>query len=303
MLGSLTDSVNNRTYSYTYDSLNRLNAMTEKSGAATVQTYNASYDTANRLTGYNYQLSPAWDGTLGSTRSYTYGYNKTDNGTDKDGSLKTLTGPGGSFAYNYDDLKRLGSRVQTVNGSTLINRQLTYLAGTGTNSTTLMVSSLINRNASDGIISQYNYSYDALGNITAISGSTNAAYTYDNQGQLLSETVGNTTWTYTYDTYGNMRTASDGTTTHTYTYPDAYDETSWQDLLTSYDGNTISYDAIGNPTTWYDGSTFTWVNGRRLASATNTAENLTASYTYDADGLRLTKTINGVEHKYLWQGS
>ena len=41
-LGSLTDSVNNRTYSYTYDALNRLNAMTEKSGAATVQTYNAA---------------------------------------------------------------------------------------------------------------------------------------------------------------------------------------------------------------------------------------------------------------------
>ena len=303
MLGSLTDSVNNRTYSYTYDALNRLNAMTEKSGAATVQTYNASYDTANRLTGYNYQLSPDGDGTLGSTRSYTYGYNKTDNGTDKDGSLKTLTGPGGSFAYNYDDLKRLGSRVLTVNGSTLINRQFGYLAGAGTNGTTLLVSSLTNKNASGGTISQYNYSYDALGNITGISGSTNAAYTYDNQGQLLSEKLNNITYTYTYDTYGNMRTASDGTTTHTYTYPDAYDETSWQDLLTSYDGNTISYDAIGNPTTWYDGSTFTWVNGRRLASATNTAENLTATYTYDSDGLRLTKTINGVEHKYLWQGS
>ena len=40
-----------------------------------------------------------------------------------------------------------------------------------------------------------------------------------------------------------------------------------------------------------------------MASASNTAENLTASYTYDSDGLRLTKTINGVEHKYLWQGS
>ena len=62
-------------------------------------------------------------------------------------------------------------------------------------------------------------------------------------------------------------------------------------------------DAIGNPTTWYDGTSFTWANGRRLASATNTDEGLSATYTYDADGLRLTKTINGVEHKYLWQGS
>ena len=292
-LGSLTDSVNNRTYSYTYDSLGRLSAMTEKSGSTSVQTYNASYDTANRLTGYNYQLSPAWNGTLGSTRTYGYTYKASD------GSLSSMTAPGGSFAYAYDGLKRLSSRVLTVGGATLINRQFGYLAGAGTNGTTLLVSSLTNKNASGGTISQYNYTYDALGNITAISGSTSAAYTYDNQSQLLTETVGDTTYTYTYDTYGNLRSKTDGTTTDTYTYGDSQ----WLDLLTAYNGNTISYDAIGNPTTWYDGTTFTWVNGRRLASATNTAENLTATYTYDSDGLRLTKTINGVEHKYLWQGS
>lgn len=281
MLGSLTDNVNNRTYSYTYDALNRLNAMTEKVGAATVQTYNAFYDTANRLTGYNYQLSPAWDGTLGSTRSYTYGYNKTDNGTDKDGSLISLTGPGGSFAYNYDDLKRLGSRVLTVNGSTLINRQLNYLAGTGTNGTTLMVSGLINSNSSGTVINQFFYDYDALGNITAIWDTPShgendeplAEYTYDNQGQLLSEKLNNVTYTYTYDTYGNLWNKSDGTTTDTY----AYGDSQWLDKLTSYNGNTISYDAIGNPTTWYDGTSFTWVNGRRLASLPDTKKRTTCS--------------------------
>ena len=292
-LGSLTDSVNNRTYSYTYDSLGRLSAMMEKSGSTSVQTYNASYDTANRLTGYNYQLSPAWDGTLGSTRTYGYTYKASD------GSLSSMTAPGGSYAYNYDGLKRLSSRVLTVGGATLINRQFGYLAGTGTNGTTLLVSSLTNKNASGGTISQYNYTYDALGNITAISGSTSASYTYDDQSQLLTETVGGVTYTYTYDTYGNLRSKTDGTTTDTYTYGDSQ----WLDLLTAYNGNTISYDAIGNPTTWYDGTTFTWANGRRLASATNTDEGLTASYTYDSDGLRLTKTVGGVEHKYLWQGS
>ena len=197
----------------------------------------------------------------------------------KDGSLISLTGPGGSLAYTYDGLKRLSSRALTVNGTALINRQLGYLAGAGTDGTTLLVSSLTNRNASGGIISQYNYSYDAVGNITAVSGSTNATYTYDIQGQLLTETQDGTTWTYTYDTYGNLRTASDGTTTHTYTYPDAYGETSWQDLLTAYDGNAISYDAIGNPTTWYDGTAFTWVNGRRLASESKVYNALYPSFT------------------------
>ena len=290
-LGALKDNASNRTYSYTYDSLNRLTSMTEYAGSAGVQQYRAGYDDANRVTKVQYKLSPAWNGTFGSTRTYTYTYNSSD------GSLSAMNLPGGAYTYSYDGLKRLGSRVLTVGGTTLINRQLGYLAGAGADGTTLLVSSLTNKNAGGGTISQYNYTYDALGNITAISGSTNAAYTYDNQSQLLTETVGDTTWTYTYDSYGNLRSKTDGTTTDTYTYGDGQ----WLDLLTAYNGNTISYDAIGNPTTWYDGTTFTWANGRRLASASNTG--LTVSYTYDSDGLRLTKTVGGVEHKYLWQGS
>ena len=125
------------------------------------------------------------------------------------------------------------------------------------------------------------------------------AYTYDAQGQLLTETYGGKTYTYTYDTYGNIRSVSDGTTTKVYSYGDS----SWLDLLTAYDGQSISYDSIGNPTSWYDGTTFTWSNGRRLTSAVNSSTGLNNSYTYDMDGLRLTKTVGSVEHKYVWQGS
>ena len=91
---------------------------------------------------------------------------------------------------------------------------------------------------------------------------------------------------------------SDGTTTHSYSYGDAQ----WKDLLTAYDGQSITYDAIGNPTSWYDGTAFTWELGRRLMSAVNSNTGLNNSYTYDADGLRLSKTVGSVEHKYVWQG-
>ena len=83
----------------------------------------------------------------------------------------------------------------------------------------------------------------------------------------------------------------------------SYGDSSWLDLLTAYDGQSISYDSIGNPTSWYDGTTFTWSNGRRLTSAVNSSTGLNNSYTYDMDGLRLTKTVGSVEHKYVWQGS
>ena len=34
-----------------------------------------------------------------------------------------------------------------------------------------------------------------------------------------------------------------------------YSDTGWKDLLTSYDGQTITYDAIGNLLTYRDGIT------------------------------------------------
>ncbi len=73
-------------------------------------------------------------------------------------------------------------------------------------------------------------------------------------------------------------------------------------MLTAFNGKVISYDAIGNPLHWHDGTDFKWVHGRQLASAVNAGKGLEASYTYNVDGLRMSKTVNGVEHKYIWQG-
>ena len=58
----------------------------------------------------------------------------------------------------------------------------------------------------------------------------------------------------------------------------------------------------GNPTSYYNGNrwTFTWAQGRRLTNASDGTN--TISYTYDADGLRTGKTVNGVEHTYYYAG-
>ena len=70
--------------------------------------------------------------------------------------------------------------------------------------------------------------------------------------------------------------------------------------LISYDDTPITYDAIGNPLT-YRGLALTWQNGRQLASLSGNGT--TASYTYDVDGLRTSKTVNGVKHEYYYVGS
>ena len=67
-------------------------------------------------------------------------------------------------------------------------------------------------------------------------------------------------------------------------------------MLTSYGGQPISYDAQGNPTS-YLGHTLTWEKGRQLKSFdTNT-------YTYNANGIRTSKTVSGVKHTYMLDGT
>ena len=59
-------------------------------------------------------------------------------------------------------------------------------------------------------------------------------------------------------------------------------------MRTAFNGTTITYDDIGNPLSYNNGSayTFTW-DGRELASVVKGC--VTTYYTYGADGLRTEK--------------
>ena len=78
-----------------------------------------------------------------------------------------------------------------------------------------------------------------------------------------------------------------------------YGDTNWKDKLTSYDGQSITYDAIGNPLS-YRGMTMSWT-GRRLNSITNSG--VSNSYLYDANGIRIRKTIGSTVTEYFTNGS
>ena len=120
-------------------------------------------------------------------------------------------------------------------------------------------------------------------------------YVYDSANQLLRENnqAAGTTTVWTYDNAGNILTRKEyaynpgtvGTATDTVTY--TYEEGDWGDKLIAYDGQTITYDQIGNPLT--DGTwTYTWKHGRELESMTKGST--TWAYTYNADGLRKKRT-------------
>ena len=60
---------------------------------------------------------------------------------------------------------------------------------------------------------------------------------------------------------------------------------------------------FGNPLNYYNGSSysFTWKNGRQLATATKGSNSL--SFDYNDEGIRTKKVVNGVEHTYYLSGS
>ena len=220
---------------------------------------------------------------MGSTAySETYTYN------DSDGSLNTMTtGVGTTLTMGYDGLRRLTS----VTGGPF-NRSYAYRDISGT-ATTLQVSQLSYPNLGSGV--SFGYTYDNLGNIatyTAPDGEV-ITYSYDNQGQLL-KAEGDATYLYVYDSVGNILSANG----HTYSYGNA----NWKDLLTAFDGNSITYDASGNPTSYYNGTrwTMTWANGRSLATASDGTTSL--SFTYDAGGLRTSKTVGSTTYRYYYAG-
>ena len=259
------------TYLYTYDSIGRLIYSEQKEGYTSVLRTSQNYNTNNQLTSQNWQMN-------GAAYSEGYTYNS------EDGSLNTMTtGVGTTLTMGYDGLRRLTS----VTGGP-VSRQYTY-RDIDSAKTTMQVASV----TSGG--QQYGYTYDSMGKIATYSapGKGTVTYTYDNQGQLL-KAVGDTTYTYTYDGAGNILTANG----HTYTYGDA----NWKDLLTAFDGQSITYDSIGNPTSYYNGIrwNFTWANGRSLATASDGSNSL--SFAYDASGLRTSKTVNGVTYRYYYAG-
>ena len=112
-------------------------------------------------------------------------------------------------------------------------------------------------------------------------------YTYDNAGNITSKK----SYGYTTSTLGSVRE------TKTYGYTDS----TWGDLLTSLNGTTIVYDEIGNPLNYSNIAdfTFTW-EGRRLVGASR--PNNAISFEYNSDGLRTSKTLNGVTTTYYLDG-
>ena len=277
-LYSKNDLFTNVLYKYSYDLSGRTLGISGSDGTSV----NYVYDDFSRV---SKQIAKVQSNTL----STEYLYGNAENG-QLNGVIYGIKQDGqNSLSYSYDNLTRLN--IRTIDGADSYKTEYSYLDGGSANTTTTMVKTVKN---GDDILE---YSYDDVGNITEVkkNGTVTESYTYDSLNQLVGGTYGGHTYTYTYDNGGNILSVKkDGATVKSY----AYGDTEWKDLLTQYNGETITYDQIGNPLIYRNGFNFTWSNGRQLTGITKGNDNI--SYLYNADGQRVQKTVNGSVTDYYY---
>ena len=295
------DSINDIQYNSVFDTTGRLvrttaNSTTAESNKKFLYSTEYGYDLNNNITKL---INKTPNATI--TNNYTYG---------KDNLLTKYKMTAGYIAnYTYDGLNRL-TKV-SVDTNSPIDTSYTYYDSAredGNYTTNLLEAETIG-----GVT--YEYSYDTLGNITDIYRKdgdklkTLYNYEYDAMNQLIyvSDFESRKIYNYTYDNAGNIisevvrNTNSNGvpisTTNNSYTYGD----TNWMDKLTAYNGQVITYDAIGNPLTYRDNMAFEWENGRILKNINTSDKAIQMSY--DSNGMRTQKSIDGVKTNYYYDSS
>ena len=289
-LASVIDSGSSITTTYYYDFIDRLAKYTEK-GTNYSHSVEHVYDAKNNLS----TLKETINGTTRTT-GYTY---------DADNRLQTVTGNGQTVVYTYDDFGRV-EKQEVKNGTeTVLTTEYTYY-DPEENKTSVQVKSI--EYTADNYSITYTYTYDGNGNILTIYDGTNTIrYSYTESNQLYSEddpTGVERSFRYTDADQVFVELVYEDGVENVIEY--IWDAT-WGDMLTDYGNISLSYDAIGNMLN--DGTyTYTWEHGRELAEMASGDGRW--SFTYDANGMRTSKTRRNVftdelidTYSYVYNGS
>ncbi len=270
------DNVSGTEYNYEYNELRDITSYTEKKGTTTRVQMSSTYDSLNRPDTSSYTVNG---------KSYSYKCNYT---SYPDEELATFVTPLGTVTYGRDALQRLTERKQQGQYRTFTETYEYHPNLTSSGNTTQLVRKLEFDTGTQ--VSTLEYSYDANANIKTIkSGASEvASYEYDGLNRLTRENIaGKKTVVYSYDGAGNLTSKKEyayttgalGAPTATKAY--VYAGGTWGDRLTSYNGESIVYNAAGYPTT-YRGSALTWNNGNLRRFGTTT-------FSYNDAGIRIKK--------------
>ena len=270
------DNVAGLEYNYAYNEFRDITSYSEKKGTATRVQMTCTYDSLNRPDTSSYTVNG---------KKYSYKCNYT---SYPDEELATFVTPLGTVTYQSDELNRPIGRALEGPECTFTEWRYYHSNLTHSGYTTQLVKKLEFDTGSR--FSTLEYSYDANANIKTVTNGTSelASYEYDGLNRLTRENIaGKKTVVYSYDGAGNITgkqeyaytTGALGAPTATKAY--VYASGTWGDRLTSYNGESIVYNAAGYPTS-YRGSALTWSNGNLTKFGTTT-------FSYNDAGIRIRK--------------
>jgi len=299
---------------YTYDGNGNQLTMADSTGT-TVRTYDALNRVLTKAvpnigtSTYGYDIiSGVEAGCIKETATDPRG-NVTEKVYDKAGRLWKVSADGQITTYEYYDN---GSRKNVIYPGGAREDYTYYNDG--------LLWTLTNKKSDGTVLDSYSYEYDAAHNQTQkTDGKGITTYTYDALNRLLTvtEPAGKCT-TYAYDAAGNRISETTvlgaNTTATTYTYNN-------QNCLT---GTTTKLNNITTETSAYgydnNGNTLTvtktsYIGGvaqpvqvtahaydlRNQLISTQTPESSSISNTYNGEGLRVSKSVNGVLTRYLYE--
>jgi RHS repeat-associated protein len=230
-LTQATDSTG--TYQFTFDNMGRLTGATTSYSFLTGRNFTNAYsydaasnrtgftDPENGLTAYTYdtlnRLKTLAPPSAFSTSSFGFSYDALSRRTQ-------MTRPNNvTTSYTYDNLSRLLSVLHQAGGSTIDGAGYTVDSVGNRMAKTDKRVAVTSNYTYDAIYrltqvtqatnTTESYSYDAVGNRTAslgvssyttnasneLTATSNASYTYDSNGNMLTKTVGSNTTSYTWD--------------------------------------------------------------------------------------------------------
>lgn len=274
---TVRDLVQNRTWTSTYDVLDRLTSWNDGRGNIAYTLDDAGNVTQEILTA----------GGVARTRKMSYNkVNQPSTLTDADGRIH-------SFLFNENrqmSVLQLGNGIHASYGYDPVGH----------------VQTLRNQAGNGTVVSSYSYAYDPDGNtssVTDTSGNTRN-YTYSARGQLLTEELPNGNLvTYTYHPLGNRtsrkETKQDGSVVKQEFY--GYDPGSHNRLMQVGD-RVWTYDASGKVTSngIYD---FAYDENSRLTEVRRHADQtVVAYYGYDNANRRVYQKVDTEETWFLYNG-
>lgn len=290
---------------YEYDDRDRLVKVDRNSGEETVTT---AYNAEDQIVSNEYKVDgmttredityddhgrvaakTETDGSVVTTTAFEYAEGKED-------QIKAASIGDTKHRFEYDALGRV-TRKELLDGERpLVDESIEYLRY-GENSLDLVKEHDVRIGDA---ISTTEYEYDVSGNITSIKRDEyETRYQYDELGRLVREDnpVLDKTVVYKYDAGGNILLKKEykysledrlySPTITSYTYASKGNK----DQLINFNGEKISYDVMGRPTTIGDHK-LAWNKKGKLIGYDDIA------YTYGLNGIRASKTVDGVKTTY-----